>query len=976
MFSIMIKYSKYVMYIFFFLAIFFSVQANSEVKDYRDRIPNDSTQSSTYIDKANKLLQNHNTDSALFFAKKALILQIKMYGENTKKVANTNTLIGRIYWLKNEYDRSLFYLQSSLRIKKSIYGESNIYVANAHSVIGIVLWSKGQYDLAFEQYKEALRISIDVLGDSHPKIAGYHQNIGILLTGKGAYGLALEYLNQALTLTDDADYLPKANVLQSIGIAYRKQKKNDMALQYLFMALDVINKSETQNFKLEADYYNSIGMVFLESNDNKQALEYFEKSLAVYRDLFGEIHSGTAVIIHNMGIAVNKYSEKLRLLNKALAIRLKNYGSIHPEVADSYNELAITEYNKGYFKKAIDYYQKAIDANQWNINTSTPESGILNCLDCVSIIESLNGKSISFRVLYKNNGNLTYLDSAWSNFEACDAIVYQIQKQYLNHDDKVEFRSLVSEINKNAIEIVEEFQETGVHAPSLDKAFHLSERSRIGMLSQKLQIEQGEKMAGIPDNLLADIKNISIAISNKQSQMLNKSEIKEDKAGSEDKIYSEIFSLNRKHDSIVSHIEQAYPDYYQLKYNTKTATIEEVQTQIIDKDKVLIEYFTGDSSIYIFAITRSNYMLKKVSIDSSFYAHFNQFRNSLLSPKLTKQTPQNFNQYTSSAYNLYNYLLAPIKELIEGKDLIIIPDDHLALLPFEALLTKRMQLKSPDYKQLPYLLKFHTISYANSATTLLHSLQRADVSKSKRAVLAFAPSFDNKLIALAKPDTVRSSLGPLGWTEKEINSLASYFEVDTYLGKLATEKSFKENAGQYNIIHIASHGLIDDQNPMYSKIAFALEETDSINDGYLHTFELYNMQLNAKMAVLSACNTGYGKVQKGEGIMSLGYAFAYAGVPSVIISHWQVDDKSTYLLMNEFYKYLAEGMPKSVALQKAKLALLENENAAYANPYYWGAFVAYGNDEPIETKPNTWVWLLAVLLVISALSLLFFKRAN
>lgn len=976
MFCVIIKLSKYVICLFISTVYFFRVQANSHVDALTYSILDDSTKYNKYVEKAYVLLRNQDYDRALLLSKKLLNLQIAALGANSKKVANTKTLLGRIFWLKNEFDSSLFYLQSSLHIKRKLFGEISIQVANAHNVIGIVLWSKGQYDLAFEQYKTALKLSIESLGDNHPKSAGYYHNIGILLTDRGTYGLALEYLNHALTLTASTDHLPKTNVLQSIGIVYRKQKKFEMSLQYLFEALDIVSKFKNEDTKLKADYYNSIGMVYLESNDDKQALKYFEKSLIIYNNLFGESHSGTATIYNNLGIATSGYSEKIKFLTRALNIRFEILGLTHPEVVDSFNELATTEYNQGHFAKAINYYQKAIDANFLKTNSSTFYLGILNCLDCISMVKSFNGKSKSFWALYKNNGNLTNLEAAWSNFESCDTIMYHIQKQYRNPDDRAEYWNLISEINKFAIQIVWEFQGENSDSPSLHKAFFLSERSRGGILGQKLRLDQGEKMAGVPDSLLAKIKNISIDLTYKQSQLLNKIETKEEKESSLEKIYGEIFSLNRTYNSLIRFIEKNYPSYHQLKYDTKTATIEAVQSQILKKNKVLVEYFLGDSSIYIFTITKDNYDMKKVSMGSLFHFHFNQFRTSLSSPRLTKKTIQSFNQYTSSAYQLYNYLLAPVDNLIEGKDLIIIPGGKLALIPFEALLTNSAQLKGIEYKSLPYVLKTHNVSYANSATTLLNSMKSMRVSKNNGQVLAFSPSFDTKLITSTELDTVRGSLGPLGWTEKEINSLSSYFEVDTYLGKMATEKVFKKNAKQYKIIHIASHGLIDDQNPMNSKIAFTLDEKDTINDGYLHTFELYNTELNAEMAVLSACNTGYGKVQKGEGVMSLGYAFTYAGVPSVVMSHWQVDDKSTYLLMGSFYKYLAKGSSKSEALRKAKLDLLENENIAYANPYYWGAFVVYGDDSPIEAKSNTWVWLLAVLLTISISTLLLYKRKN
>jgi len=248
------------------------------------------------------------------------------------------------------------------------------------------------------------------------------------------------------------------------------------------------------------------------------------------------------------------------------------------------------------------------------------------------------------------------------------------------------------------------------------------------------------------------------------------------------------------------------------------------------------------------------------------------------------------------------------------------------------------------------------------------------LGKSDNTVLALAPSFEVKE-EYGGGDFARESFRPLKWANKEIESLSNYFGGENFIGEKATESAFSENASIHDVIHIASHALVNDKEPMLSKIAFSFDANDTLNDGFLHTFELYAKKLKAKLAVLSACNTGYGKIQKGEGVLSLGYAFLHAGVPSVVMSHWQVDDKSSYLLMERFYKYLADGLNKSQALRKAKLELIENNNIAYANPYYWGAFISLGNDDAIVSpKPNYAYGLLSVFPFLIIFILISFKQ--
>lgn len=935
----------------------------------------DSARAEGYLTKASIDFSAGNYDSAQINYSKALELQKVIYGELHLKVASTYMLMGRIEWTKNDYNLASEFFHHALKIRKYQLGEGHIDVATAYNALGIVSWGKGLNDEALRFYEKTLKILEETLGDSHPKVGGILHNIGILLMESGAYRQALNYMENSLLIKNNSaeersSPLDIATSLHVISIIYRKMGDRKQALQYGQSAIEMLIKDDGHKKQTLADFHLSLGMVYLEEGELKKAKGYFDKALKTYLDLFGEEHSGTAVVFNNIGIATNNYNQKLKYLKKALEIRLKVLEVGHKDITNSYNAIGETYLKNGFYEDALNSFDQVIASNskesQTNVNTNKHFfSGYDNQ---IPLLESLKLKSETLKALFDRNGYIQNLQNALITLQHADTLMDLIHRNYMNYDDKILLAKIRADIYNNAIDLIISLSEND------SLAFYFFEKNKGKILNETTNNTLAKELKLIPDTLLSIVENLKADISFKKQELIRKSE-KQDTLLNTD-LKRKLFELTRRYDSTVLSFDKTYPNYYQLKYNTNTASIEEVQTQILNKNQALIEYFLADSSLYIFAITKNNYKVEKVAIDSTFHSHFNQFRKQLQSPKLTNQTKDDFNQYTVSAHVLYQYLLAPIAELIKEKDLIIVPDDKLALIPFEALLTSNSQQEIINYKTLPYVLKSHNISYANSATTLLNNSNRVNKKENVGEVLAFAPMFDNKLVALAEPDTVRSTLGPLGWTEKEISGLATYFKSENYIGIAATERVFKEKAEQFKIIHIASHGLVDDQNPMYSKIAFTLDEKDTLNDGYLHTFELYNTQLNAEMAVLSACNTGYGKVQKGEGVMSLGYAFAYAGVPSVVMSHWQVDDKSTYLLMDSFYKYLAEGMNKSTALRKAKLDLLENKNMAYAHPYYWGAFVAYGNNSPIVLKSINVLYIMVISIVIVLLLIIIKSKIN
>lgn len=216
----------------------------------------------------------------------------------------------------------------------------------------------------------------------------------------------------------------------------------------------------------------------------------------------------------------------------------------------------------------------------------------------------------------------------------------------------------------------------------------------------------------------------------------------------------------------------------------------------------------------------------------------------------------------------------------------------------------------------------------------------------------------------------------LPWSEKELKNISTIINGVAYLHSEATETAFKQNAGNFGILHLATHVILNDKEPLYSKFVFS-KDPNSDEDGYLHLYELYNLRLNANMAVLSACETGVGKNIKGEGMMSLARGFAYAGCPSVIMSLWSIDDKSTSMIINKFYERLAQGKSKDIALRDAKLSLIQSSDPVLSNPYYWAGLVVVGNTDPLKIPPpendNTMIIWGTVIAILTFL-LIFINR--
>jgi CHAT domain-containing protein len=316
----------------------------------------------------------------------------------------------------------------------------------------------------------------------------------------------------------------------------------------------------------------------------------------------------------------------------------------------------------------------------------------------------------------------------------------------------------------------------------------------------------------------------------------------------------------------------------------------------------------------------------------------------------------------------------PLQAEIKGKELIIIPDGELGYLSFDILLTSMPDTTKPSYRKLPYLIKESAITYAPSATTYFDELNRKSTKNNER-ILAYGPdySIDNKVLEQKDENgkTLRTTLANITNTQDEIKSLKEYFNVTEFLGKNATESSFKQNAADYRVLHLAMHTVINNENPLYSKLIFFKPQHDTVDDGMLNASELINMQLHADMAVLSACNTGSGKMSKGEGIMSLSRDFFYAGVPGIIMTAWAVEDRSGVKLMESFYKYISQGKTRDEALRQAKIEYLENCDKLTSHPHYWASYMNVGDTSPLEgfgkkSPPYILYGALAILFLIAS----------
>jgi CHAT domain-containing protein len=230
-------------------------------------------------------------------------------------------------------------------------------------------------------------------------------------------------------------------------------------------------------------------------------------------------------------------------------------------------------------------------------------------------------------------------------------------------------------------------------------------------------------------------------------------------------------------------------------------------------------------------------------------------------------------------------------------------------------------------------------------------------------------------------DPTSSALRDLPSVEEELRQIHRRIGGLSALNERATEAFLYEHLGEARLIHLASHSFVDPFLPLYSRVEL-WDSPDDENDGTLYLYELQGYPLAADLVVLSGCSTARGLARSGEGMMGLQYAFRAAGARSVLATLWQVEDRATVDLMDEFYLNLRRGLSRGDALRQAQLTYLDSHEGRSASPFFWAAPVLYGDVSPIPLKapaPSAVVWILVgVLLVLSGLALprLFHRRSE
>jgi CHAT domain-containing protein len=919
-----------------------------------------------YVGDAEKMAKEGQFKSSNFFYQKAIARY--EVSKQWEKAIKCYIKMGDNFQRLDDNRSALENLNVALQLTKNFLGFQPLELAKSFQKLAFKHLQGKNLDMALKLYRQALGIQLEVLGEFHPEVAKTYNSIALVYLNKNnaekarknyikSYGIKLRQFAGV-----PEDIRKKYRVL---GIDMEKFKKGEFrqAREHFRHSIEAYQRLYGNNNPLFADIYAQIGMLFAFERDFDNAMQYLRRSLSIRLEAYGDnsLEAGESYL--DLGICLRlkgDYTDAFSSLLTSLTIKEGVLGKHHPQAAEVYFQLGQIHYQLRRWNQALLNFQESLMAlvpgfTERDYQANPP---LDNVYSRAQLLDILSAKARALKMRYvRQPERMQDLRWAYSIYLKLVDLVEMIRQGYKSESYKLTFgeksHALFQEAIQNALLL---FEMTGEQHYK-EEAFVLSEKSKAAVLSEALSEARARRFAGIPEELLEEEDELKSKLTFYDTYLEKEYQKKESAdAFKIKKLEEKYYTLLATYREMISGFERNYQKYYDLKYRPVSINIPGLQRRLGEKEAV-VEYFVGEDILHIFVMTGNGLHVESVPLEIDLAKMVGTYYRSI---KKIEEEP-----FYRLSHRLYRLLFEPVHRYLQDKKkLIVIPDGSLYYVPFESLAAG----PNGNGKHKPdYLIKHFTLLYHYSANLWLYSLQKEGLV-GERAFIGFAPVFGSEnregYVLAHDPGGVKNLYRAMGdvteigeppvsqlpATEEELQSIIHLFKNRSkrargYFHKKATETAFKAaDLTDYNLIHIATHSMEDVSSPKLAGLVFAPPAEnlpgDESDDGILYSGEIYNLKLDAELIVLSSCESGVGKLVKGEGMMALNRGFFYSGTRSIMFSLWKVEDRSTSRLMIAFYRNILDGLPFSLALREAKLKLLENPFTAF--PKYWSGFLLVG----------------------------------
>ena len=824
-------------------------------------------------------------------------------------------------------------------LEKKELGWCNMHKAYLlNDILGDFINARRYYSDAFNLFTEIDQVDIVVRSYVIQPLADIYTRIG-------EYELSIEMQKDlpALFIKGGATR-PLINAYNNIARAYFYNGNYTLAEQAIKDGLEVANITRKERALLLSNYADFLQI----ANRDDQVLHYADMAMRLLQDEVKENANDYSAKNYLLGVYVTQidyYSstgnadQLERVSKRALDLARMLYPSKkHRQFGKIYLANARYARNQNDFTAALEWDQKALQAVIGDFDNADllacPERGQLYAENV--IVDALNGKLSALERLYDSTNEKTYLTALLHHLDAYYYADEALRSATISSQSQLTSSNELHAVCERAIEAALKMYNISDDRKYVQKAYTYLTQTKSLLLSEKVYADQ--LSSSQPDSLPFWQQEIRLRY---HWESLKTQEARADSARRAG-LTKQIQDVQR--DLVNLQQKRARNCLACSSMHTTQIDITKMQQYLLENGQNIVDFFVGDTSVFIFVLDGESLQVIKQAKDTRYNEKIDAFVDEL-------QQAGSFDTFYKTSYEIYKLFYQPVEPYLNAGEIIIIPDDRIGLIPFSALIVPSDKV-ALSFKGARYLLHDKEIFYL-PASHFLFSKKETD---QLMTYVGYAPKFGNV-----------SGLADLSESVKSTEDTKGLLGGTTFIGEAASIDAFMNHAPNYRIVHISTHAGVDEEDLDASWIAFAQGSKDHT---YLWSRELKNMELNAEMVVLSACKTGFGRIAKGEGLMSLARSFIMGGAESTLNNLWNISHHSSSQITNLFLENIQENMRKPTALAKAKLDYLNDQmvDETSAHPYYWASMVLVGNGEPIlltSADSYTWIiWLLGTALLM------------
>lgn len=900
--------------------------------------------------------------------------------EQMMQVANHQNKLGVYYMTIAQHHTATQYFEKALEVKLALVGKTHPATAHTYYCMSMNFRENGNFKLALQYIDEYIPILLQTVGRKHSDTAYCYFIKGSIYGYSGDYYHTLYFFHQALSIRNqifEPHHQLVLGMYANIGICYRLMKDYPNAIQYLLHSVNAFKLHYPESVQV-AHNLNELAICYQLSGQNELAIQHNLEALVITRKKLLPHNPINLSIFTNLGLSyfgLQQISQAHEYLQEALQTAQTVYGNRHTTTASIFKNIAECYFYDGNYNQALIHCQDALQSLEIVLlnpqNTHLPPD-LSHYSSAQFLLEILILKAKILNTLYGQTANINDLQATLNHYQCADALINQMRSGYKQEGSK----HTLAETAKNLYDFALATLFTA--PPSQDMAalvFQYLEKSRAVLLFSNIKELEARNAGQIPPPLLQQEYDWRIEITNIEKQRVQALLEPPEKQNKQqlDQWQDQLFTLKHNYQNLIEQFEREYPDYYLLKYQTEPIKLHRLQKILqTNENTFILSFFVGAEQIFLFAVSANTTHFLALPKPVDFAGLIDDF---LLSIETKDKS-----DYLTYAHALYRILLHDILTLLQTPPdarLLILPDDVLSLIPFEALLTQDSP-QNPAYNNLPYLICQYDVSYHFSATLWAHGLQKAAQSAQiPPSFIGFAPVYSNQNryqteeerqtndqqeIYDPSPTTLSKTKTPLPlletvrsvtlygktylelpFAEQEVNHIAQIFTNQHYpatvqLHQHANLTNFRRQAQHYKYVLMAAHGDYNDQHPQLTGIIFS--PTDRENAPHiLYQADIYNLTLKADLIVLSCCETGLGVTLHGEGIMAFNRGFLFAGANNVVYTLFKVYDQASFELTTLFFEQIFKHKTYYQALRAAKLKLIQSRSLP---PVFWSGYVLVG----------------------------------